>query len=231
LCRRRVVKTAEPRELLALGRGLYLILTSPAVPHVELAHAACERGVPVLQLREKNLPDEDLTRLAGAIADVTSGTDTLFIVNDRPDIAAAAGADGVHVGQGDASVSRARDLLGRDALIGLSTRTPREAEAARSAGADYIGVGPVFPTGTKLDALAPIGLGGLEAVAARAPELPKVAIGGISLAAAQDVLRAGAQYVAVISAVCHASDPMAALDAFQAEMVRHRPATDTTGGK
>jgi thiamine-phosphate pyrophosphorylase len=231
LCRRRVVKTAEPRELLALGRGLYLILTSPAVPHVELAHAACERGVPVLQLREKDLPDEDLTRLARAIADVTSGTDTLFIVNDRPDIAAAAGADGVHVGQSDASVSRARDLLGPDALIGLSTRTPREAEAARPAGADYIGVGPVFPTGTKLDALAPIGLGGLEAVAARAPELPKVAIGGISLAAAQDVLRAGAQYVAVISAVCHASDPIAALDAFLAEMARYRLATDTTGDK
>ena len=194
---------------------MYLVLTSPVIPHVELAAGACERGVPAIQLREKNLPDEELMRLARQIADVTGGTDTLFIVNDRPDVAAAAGADGVHLGQGDASITAARELMGSGAIVGLSTRTPDEAEAARIAGADYIGVGPVFPTHTKPDALAPIGLGGLRSVARRVPKLTRVAIGGITRSTSEDVLGAGAHYVAVISAVCHAEDPLAAIDDFQ----------------
>ena len=209
------MNTVDPKERLLGGRGLYLVLTSPVIPHVELAAGACERGVPAIQLREKNLPDEELMRLAREIADVTGGTNTLFIVNDRPDIAAAAGADGVHLGQSDASVSAARELVGSGAIVGLSTRTPDEAEAARVAGADYIGVGPVFPTATKPDALAPIGLAGLRAVAARVPDVSRVAIGGIAVSTAPDVLRAGAHYVAVISAVCHADDPLTAIDDFQ----------------
>ena len=209
------MSTVSPRERLLGGGGLYLVLTSPVISHVELAAGACERGVRVLQLREKRLPNEELVRLAREIADVTRGTNTLFIVNDRPDIAAAAGADGVHLGRSDASISAARDLMGGDALVGLSTRTPDEAEAARIAGADYIGVGPVFPTVTKPDALAPIGLAGLSSVAGRVPGLTRVAIGGITSAAAGAVLAAGAHYVAVISAVCHADDPLAAIDDFQ----------------
>jgi thiamine-phosphate pyrophosphorylase len=105
--------------------------------------------------------------------------------------------------------------MGSGAIVGLSTRTPDEAEAARIAGADYIGVGPVFPTDTKPDALAPIGLGGLRSVARRVPELTRVAIGGITRSTSTDVLRAGAHYVAVISAVCHADDPLDAIDDFQ----------------
>jgi thiamine-phosphate diphosphorylase len=209
------VSTVGPKERLLGGRGLYLILTSPAIPHVELATAACERGVPAMQLREKSLPDDELLRLARDIADIARSTDTLFIVNDRPDIAAAAGADGVHLGQSDASITAARDLLGSGAVVGLSTRTPDEAGAAQAAGADYIGVGPVFPTDTKPDALAPIGLGGLRSVAERVPELTRVAIGGITGSTSTDVLKAGAHYVAVISAVCHADDPLAAIDDFQ----------------
>jgi thiamine-phosphate diphosphorylase len=214
------VSTVSPKERLLSGSGLYLVLTSPAISHVELAAGACERGVPVLQLREKRLPYEQLVELAREIADVTKGTDTLFIVNDRADVAAAAGADGVHVGRSDACISDARDIMGSDAVIGLSTRTPDEAEAARAAGADYIGVGPVFPTDTKPDALTPIGLGGLRSVAERVPELTKVAIGGITRATSVDVLGAGAQYVAVISAVCHADDPLAAIDDFQTHLGR-----------
>lgn len=224
------MSTISPKERLLRGGGLYLILTSPVIPHVELAAAACERGVPALQLREKDLPDEELAALVGEIADVTRGTSTLLIINDRPDIAAAAGADGVHLGRSDASIATARSVLGRNTLVGLSTRTPDEAEAARVAGADYIGVGPVFPTGTKPDALAPIGLAGLQAVAARVPNLPKVAIGGITCSSAAEVLDAGAQYVAVISAVCHAEDPVAALDAFQSQIgPRTRPPTEKAG--
>ena len=215
VARRHAVTTENPRESLIGGGGLYLVLTSPVIPHVELAAGACERNVRVLQLREKNLPDEELLKLARELAGVTGDTDTLFIVNDRPDIAAAAGADGVHLGQSDASITAARDLLGSGAVVGLSTRTPDEAAAARAAGADYIGVGPVFPTDTKPDALAPIGLGGLRSVAERVPELTRVAIGGITSSAAGAVLAAGAHYVAVISAVCHADDPLAAIDDFQ----------------
>ena len=209
------MNAVNPKERLLGGRGLYLILTSPVIPHVELAAGACERGVPAIQLREKSLPDEELMRLAREIADVTKGTDTLFIVNDRPDVAAAAGADGVHLGRADAGIESAREILGRSAVVGLSTRTPDEARAAEIAGADYIGVGPVFPTHTKPDALAPIGLAGLRAVAARVPDVSRVAIGGIAVSTAADVLRAGAHYVAVISAVCHADDPLTAIDDFQ----------------
>jgi len=99
-------------------------------------------------------------------------------------------------------------------LIGLSTSTPAEAEAARLAGADYIGIGPVFPTDTKPDALPPIGLTGLRRVAARVPDLPGVAIGGITRETAADVVDAGARYVAVISAICQADDPIKAMDDF-----------------
>ena len=212
------MSTVSPKERLLGGGGLYLVLTAPVIPHVELAAGACERGVGVLQLREKHLPYEELVGLAREIADVTGGTDTLFIVNDRPDVAAAAGADGVHLGQSDASIRAARDLMGSGAIVGLSARTPDEAEAARIAGADYIGVGPVFPTDTKPDALAPIGLGGLRSVARRVPELTRVAIGGITSSAAGGVLGAGAHYVAVISAVCHADDPLTAIDDFQAHI-------------
>jgi thiamine-phosphate pyrophosphorylase len=227
---RHAVAIGSARETLMCGRGLYLILTSPVIPHVQLAAAACERGVPALQLREKEMPGLELVELAMRIADVTRGTGTLLIINDRLDIALASGADGVHLGRSDASIETARDVLGRDTLVGLSTRTPDEAEAARVAGADYIGVGPVFPTGTKPDALAPIGLAGLQAVAARVPNLPKVAIGGITCSSAAEVLDAGAQYVAVISAVCHAEDPVAALDAFQSQIgPRTRPPTEKAG--
>ncbi|MBN2566350.1 MAG: thiamine phosphate synthase [Candidatus Eisenbacteria bacterium] len=201
------------RERLLEGHGLYLILTRPRLPHIELARAACERNVPVIQLREKELHDPELLALAREIAAVTRGTQTLFIVNDRPDIAAASEADGVHLGRDDTGYTQAREFLGPDAIVGLSIRTPREGESARRIGADYVGVGPVFPTATKPDALEPVGLEGLKAVAARVPDLPRVAIGGITPGNVHDVLAAGAQYAAVISAICHAADPVAAMDA------------------
>jgi thiamine-phosphate pyrophosphorylase len=204
----------DSRELLSAGSGLYLVLTGPVIPHVELALAACQRGVGIIQLREKDLDDEDLVRLARELSDLTRNYDTLFIVNDRPDIAAACGADGVHVGQGDVGIGVARAALRPDAIVGVSVRTPEEAEAARSAGADYVGVGPVFPTDTKADALEPIWLPGLREVSERVPGLPIAAIGGITSDRAPGVIAAGASYVAVISAVCHARDPVSAIDDF-----------------
>jgi thiamine-phosphate pyrophosphorylase len=202
-----------PRERIRDARGLYLVLTEPRVPHAALAGAAVERGVPVVQLREKAVDDAELIRLARSLRGVTLGTGTLFIVNDRPDVAALVRADGVHVGSSDARPAAARLALGDDAIVGVSVTSAEEAIEARAAGADYLGAGPVFPTATKPDAAAPIGLAGLAGIVAAVPDLPVVAIGGIDGTNAGAVTRAGARLLAVVSAVCRAADPVGALDA------------------
>jgi thiamine-phosphate pyrophosphorylase len=202
-----------PRDRMRSARGLYLVLTEPGVPHADLAGAAVERGVPVIQLREKTADDAELLRLARSLRRATRGTGTLFIVNDRPDVAALVGADGVHVGPRDARPAAARRAVGPDAIVGVSVTSAEEAIEARAAGADYVGAGPIFPTATKLDAAAPIGLGGLAEIVASVPGLPVVAIGGIDGANAGAVAAAGAPLVAVVSAVCRAANPIGALDA------------------
>jgi thiamine-phosphate pyrophosphorylase len=204
------------RERIREAKGVYLVLTGPRIPHADLARAAVARGVPVLQLREKALGDAELASLATELRRITRGTETLFIVNDRPDVAAAVAADGVHVGAGDAAPRAARAAVGVDAVVGVSATGVEEALAARAVGADYVGVGPVFPTATKPDAAAPMGLAGLAAVAAAVPGLPVAAIGGIGFASAPAVAGAGASLVAVVSAVCRADDPVAALEALAA---------------
>lgn len=203
-----------PRLRIAEGGGLYLVVTGPRIEHAALVRAAVERAVPVIQLREKGLPHEALAALARSYVEATRGSDTLFILNDRPDLAAAVGADGVHVGRDDVDPERTRRIVGPDAIVGVSGNTPQEVAAAARAGADYVGVGPVYPTATKPDARTPIGIDGLATAAQAAQGLPTVAIGGITRANARGVLEAGADYVAVVSAVCHADDPVAALDAF-----------------
>ncbi len=208
----------RPRERLAAGRGLYLIVTRPAIPHLDLVAAAVDMSVPVVQLREKELGDDELTALASDLAELTRGSDTLFIVNDRPDVARAARADGVHVGTGDAAPEEARRLLGEMAIVGMSGNTVGEARAAVAAGADYLGIGPIFPTATKPDARPPIGVDGLAIVTAEMPDLPTVAVGGIDLTNVASVVGAGADYVAVVSAICHTDDPVAAMEVFLAEL-------------
>jgi thiamine-phosphate pyrophosphorylase len=203
-----------PRDRIAEGGGLYLVLSEPAGGHAALVEAAVERAVPMLQLREKGLSDDDLAELARALVLVTRGSDTLLIINDRPAVAAAVGADGVHVGRADADPESARGVVGPDAIVGASASTPEEIEAAARAGCDYVGAGPVYPTTTKPDARRPIGLDGVRAAAGAAGTLPIVAIGGITRGNAPGVLAAGADYVAVVSAICHADDPIAALDDF-----------------
>jgi thiamine-phosphate diphosphorylase len=204
---------ARSRSRFAEGSGLYLVITEPVIPHAVLAAAAVERSVPAIQLREKRLPDRELVALARALVRATRGTETLFILNDRPDLASEVGADGVHVGRSDADAADARRIVGPDAIVGASANTPGEVEAAARAGADYVGVGPIYPTATKPDAGAPIGTEGLRAVAGDSG-FPVVAIGGITRASAPEVIEAGADYVAVVSAICHADDPVRALDDF-----------------
>ncbi len=164
-------------------------------------------GADVLQLRDKTLDDRTLLARATELVRLTRGTNTLAIINDRADIAAAANADGVHVGQDELPVHTVRKIVGPGKLIGVSTHNIAQARAAVLDGADYLGAGPVFPSPTKaFDAHA--GTSYLREVAAEV-RLPTFAIGGITLANLLQVLEAGATRVAVSSAVASAADPAA----------------------
>lgn len=173
--------------------------------------AAISGGVDVVQLREKNLEDEFLTEAASVAADVCDAHGALFILNDRPDIAATVRADGVHIGQDDLPVAEARKVVGPDMLIGLSTHAPSEIDAAVPAApdgspyVDYIGVGPVHATPTKLGR-PPVGPE-LVAYASAHAHVPFFAIGGIDGENIVAVLDAGASRVCVLRAICDARDP------------------------
>lgn len=164
-------------------------------------------GVTALQLRDKTAPDAAVLERALALAALCRELGLLFIINDRAEWQAPAGADGVHVGQADRP-DEARRLLGPGALLGVSVADPEQARRAAAAGADYLGAGPVFPTGSKADAAPAIGLAGLAALCAAAPRIPVVAIGGITADNAADTIAAGAAGVAVISALA-GSEPQA----------------------
>lgn len=167
-------------------------------------------GVDIVQLRDKNTEGRELLRWAEVFRSATERHRALFIVNDRPDVALAAGADGVHLGQNDLPVEVARRILGPDAIIGLSTHRPEELDAA-SADADYVTAGPVYATPTKPGRPA----AGLEHVryAAQHERRPWFAIGGINEANVSEVVAAGATRIAVVRAVTDAADPTAAVSA------------------
>jgi thiamine-phosphate pyrophosphorylase len=159
-----------------------------------------------VQLRDKRLSDAQLTSAVGDVRTLCEQLGLLLIVNDRPGVAVATGADGVHVGQDDEDVARARELVGPELLIGLSTHTAAQVDAA--GGADYIGVGPVHATPTKPGRPA-VGLELVRHAAAYAP-VPFFAIGGIDGANVTEVVRAGAHRVAVMRAIVDAADPQRA---------------------
>jgi thiamine-phosphate pyrophosphorylase len=210
---------AERRERLSAAR-LYLVIESRiggagAEPVVA---AALGGGVDVVQLRDKGARDTDIVAAARRLRALCDEHDALLIVNDRPDLAQACGADGVHVGQDDASVVDVRDAVGEELLIGLSTHSPEEVRAAAGTEADYIGVGPVYETATK-PALAPVGLE-LVSYAADNAAQPFFAIGGIDASRAPEVAAAGAHRVAVVRALRDARDPRAAAIALRAAMER-----------
>jgi thiamine-phosphate pyrophosphorylase len=171
--------------------------------------AALDGGADIVQLREK---DADDAAVLAAAADVRRATDehgALFILNDRPDLAAAARADGVHVGQDDASPREARAVVGDDAIVGLSTHSSAQAEAALDAGVDYFCVGPVHATPTKAGRPA-AGLEPVRHAAASGAGLPWFAIGGLDAGNLRPVLDAGAQRIVVVRAITEAPDPEAA---------------------
>src|SRR5947209_995637 len=177
----------------------------------ELVRASVAGGVDVVQLREKQLPDDALTERALELAAACEQSGALFILNDRPDLAVAAGADGVHVGQDDMPVADARALVGDEMLIGLSTHSEAQIDAAcenarARSGADYIAVGPIHETPTKPGRPA-VGVGLVSYAAAHARELPFFAIGGLNRSNVDGVIAAGARRVVVLRAIADASDP------------------------
>ncbi|MEX0769994.1 MAG: thiamine phosphate synthase [Balneolaceae bacterium] len=190
-------------------KGVYLITDTSIqnrFSHVGLAHKTVPVGLDMIQLRDKEMSAGPLLDIAGDIARICRETDCLFIVNDRVDIALASGADGVHLGQNDFPIRQARERLGPGKIIGGTASTLEEARSVEEAGADYIGFGHIFETGTKVKNYPPRGLDGLRRVA-EAVSLPITAIGGIHEENMQEVIRAGASAVAVSSVICKAEDP------------------------
>ena len=199
-----------PRRRLRDAR-LYVIVTTALCEGrdpADVARAAVRGGAGIVQLREKEMCAGEFLALSKQLQAVCSEEGALFIVNDRIDIAAASGADGVHLGETDVSCADARKLLGSGSIIGISTHAIEEARQAEADGADYIGVGTIFATQTKV----PKQLAGLEYVRAVASEIriPGYAIGGMKAGVIPSVVKAGADRVAVCTAIIAADDVEAA---------------------
>jgi thiamine-phosphate pyrophosphorylase len=201
--------------------GLYLVTdpvlcrTAGVVPTVSAAVAA---GVTAVQLRDPHADDREFVTVGRALVAALDGTGVPLIVNDRVGLVAAIGAAGAHVGQGDLSVAQTREMLGPDALLGLSVQTVEHVDVALGgplAAIDYLGVGPVWAQATKPDAAAPGGPDELARLVARSP-WPCVAIGGITEDRASAVRAAGAAGMAVVSAICGQPDVGAAVRRLQA---------------
>nr|MBA3421716.1 thiamine phosphate synthase [Thermoleophilaceae bacterium] len=187
----------ERRARLAAAR-LYLVVESrvdggAAEPLVEAALAG---GVDIVQLRDKDATDQELVAAGRRLGALCAAAGGLLIVNDRPDLAFACGAEGVHVGQGDEDPDDVRRSVGDELLIGISTHSPEQIAAARRSAADYLGVGPVYATATKPD-VEPVGLELVRHAAAHA-EKPFFAIGGIDPTHTPEVIAAGAARIAVV---------------------------------
>ena len=197
----------QRQDKINLLRGLYVIIDSQMLGkrgHVEVARQAIEGGVKTIQLRDKDRSKKELISIAQELRGLCAEHDVLFIVNDYLDLALAVGADGLHLGQDDLPTGVARHILPIDKIIGASVTTLEQATKAETEGADYLGVGAIFPTPSK-EAAAVIGLEGLRQIRQEAT-LPLVALGGINKDNVTEVMTAGADVVAVISAVLEAED-------------------------
>ncbi len=173
--------------------------------NVEIARLAYEGGADVVQLRMKNASKEAMIKDALAIQELADDFCRFFIVNDSVEVALESGADGVHLGQSDMPIEKAVEMLGDDKIIGISANTVETAMDAKEKGATYIGVGAIFTTATKPDADQGIGLDAIYRIH-QAVDIPLVAIGGINLGNVQEVIRAGADAAAVVSAVVSQDD-------------------------
>ena len=196
------MRLVMPRLYVILDAGM---LTEPAG---DTANKLMEAGVRLLQYRNKKAAARELLTEAQNIARAARAVNCAFFVNDRPDVAYLSGADGVHVGQDDLSVEQARPVIGGDRWVGVSTHNLEQFQRAAASSADYIAVGPLFPTTSKLDPDPVVGTDFVRRVRPMTQK-PIVAIGGITLQRAPEVLEAGADSVAVISDILLAKDPAA----------------------
>jgi thiamine-phosphate pyrophosphorylase len=204
------------RERLRRARLYFVTDVRPGLE--ELLAAALAGGVDMLQLRDKSASDDELVRAAAVFRRLCDEHDALFWLNDRPDLVAACGADGVHVGQDDMPASEARAVAGDEVLVGLSTHSPAQLDAALSAGeADQLSVGPVWATPTK-EGRPAAGLDYVRHAARVAGERPWFAIGGIDLGNVREVTAAGASRVVVVRAIRDADDPCAAAAALRSAL-------------
>jgi thiamine-phosphate pyrophosphorylase len=186
-----------------------LLVTDPRPDLAVRVEAAVRGGVDIVQLRDKHAPREELLPLAEELCGICARGGALFTVNDDPELARLSGAAGVHLGQEDGPISRAREILGPDAVVGRSAGTAEEAREAVREGADYLGVGTVFATPTKTDTDVS-GLGLLEEISRLELPVPWFAIGGISMETAPQAAAAGAPGFAVVRAILDAENPEAA---------------------
>ncbi len=176
--------------------GLYIIISSPQLPYETIAKKCVYYGIKMLQLREKDLTDRELIRIGKQIREITRGTHTNFVINDRPDIAMICEADYLHLGQDDIPIELARKIVG-NMKIGLSTHSIEQAKEALSKKPDYIGFGPIYSTNTKAKPNKPVGVDQLKEVLKLA-DVPVVAIGGINESNIINVINTGAQNVALV---------------------------------
>jgi thiamine-phosphate pyrophosphorylase len=199
---------------------LYFVVEADASDR--LLDAAFAGGVDILQLRDKRAAEDELLAAAARFRDACDRHDALFVLNDRPDLAIAAGADGVHVGQDDMPVEDVRRVLGPDVIIGLSTHAPEQLDAGLRSDADYLSAGPVWETPTKQGRPA----AGLDYVrhAARVATKPFFAIGGIDESNVGQVIEAGASRIVVVRAIRDAADPRAAAAALRGAVGQGRVA-------
>lgn len=197
-------------------KKLYLVTNSDKFESEDLfldaVASALKGGVDILQLREKNMPANKIIELGKKVKLLCAEYGATFIVNDRVDIAYVLDADGVHLGQDDMDIESARKILGSNAIIGISTHAPEQAQKAVNDGADYIGMGPVFTTPTKPGRQS-VGLEYVKWVSENI-KIPAFAIGGIDLDNVQDVVNAGAKKIAVVRAIINSDNPEKAAQEF-----------------
>lgn len=196
------MKDFDPSLYLVLGQNDIL----SGVPLQECVRAAVQGGVSMVQLREKKCSTREFIEKAGSLKKMLALYNIPLIINDRLDVALAVGADGLHIGQNDIPYKTARRLLGPDAIIGLSIETFEDAEEAKDFDVDYLGVSPVFATATKFDIKEPWGLEGLKMLREQTNQR-LIGIGGINARNCHEVMMAGADGVAVVSAICYAKNP------------------------
>ncbi|MCM3712906.1 thiamine phosphate synthase [Alkalihalobacillus oceani] len=188
---------------------------------IEVMEEAIRGGVDIVQLRDKTSSKRDVLQKAKALRELTKKYGVPFIVNDHIDVALAVDADGIHLGQDDLPLAEARKIVGPDKIIGISTHQIEEARAAQAEGADYIGVGPIFETKSKVDVVDPVTTAYIQQVAAEIT-IPFVAIGGIKLHNVEQVLAAGASRICMISEIVGAADVKAVCEQFTAILERHK---------